>query len=105
LASSRDTSNGPDWKDVATSLAHYEDEWQATVELIMRPTLNHGQRDMQVVLTAAPIWAVNGEVPRSVLRSVLLSHSGLKTLEAAITYLLLSVDFALVEENWVKPNK
>jgi hypothetical protein len=93
LASSRDTSNGPDWKDIQSVLRDLEGDLDCRIEIQMRLVAHQGEKDIRVTVTAHPLFEVNGVQRHSVCLSATLDRPG-NGLGVAIIYrLLLALDY------------
>lgn len=92
LASSRDSSNGPDWTDVAAAILAVEDFHKVSIELVtMLPRPGH-KGLLEVRATAKMrIWEYGGRLP-SVSRSVLISSGNPTMVVATIFRLVYDLD-------------
>lgn len=54
MASSRDTSNGPDWRDVARAALEFSNLWQGVVTIHLRP---YGTQNAPKMTVVASLWA------------------------------------------------
>lgn len=99
LAASRDTSNGPDWKDCMVLIREIQESLDGRVELT---TVLSKRKDEDVLIwkaTAYPYLRVPQEARRSVSLSALIPTSS-PTLTAAVIFrLLLSLDYE-VSKAW-----
>jgi hypothetical protein len=88
LASSRVSSNGPDWTDVAAAILAVEDFHR--VSIVMEVMLPRPGRKglLEVKAKATKLLGQNGEARPSVSRSVLIS-GGDPTMVAATTFRLV----------------
>jgi len=95
LASSRDTSNGPDTVDVTRVLLAFEE--QNRVRIVLQMT-TEGAREWGSVSLQAQALTVepeSGGAPPLVLRSVTRRWEPRQKMEAAILQLLYALDFQL----------
>lgn len=95
LASSRGTSNGPDWKDLAEMLAAFEDINKVRIELCFARWTTEGNADLSVSCKA---WEQNAD--RRVARPLGFVNAQWnvgkwKTIEGLLTFLLYQLDFEL----------
>lgn len=99
MALSRDTSNGPDWKDCRVLIREMQDSMNARVELT---TVLSRRKEEDVLIwkaTAYPYLSVKQEARQSVSLSALIPTSS-PTLTAAVIFrLLLSLDYE-VSKSW-----
>lgn len=92
LASSRDTSNGPDWKDVTQALVNYERFWQCQITLSIHLDGSDGVRIMMLEARADPTNDTNSGLLHSVLVSASMRSLNAVTLSAAILNVLHKLD-------------
>lgn len=105
LASSRATSNGPDWRDLAEMIAAFEDQNSVRIEICFTRWTTGDMPDLSVVGKA---WA--READRRVAKplafqNVICRAEQLRTLEGLVTYLLYQLDFQLAEHEWNETDK
>lgn len=93
MASSRDSSNTPDWRDIASAMAAYEQQEACTLELTVVSAGSAEKPDMRLVLRSGLEVGEDGEVKPSVYASALCSKERFRTLESAILFLLYQLDF------------
>lgn len=62
MASSRDTRNGPDWRDVAASMEQMVGEYGEEIEIVLRPSIVKRQPSISVEVRAA-LRAYPGQDP------------------------------------------
>jgi hypothetical protein len=100
LASSRDTSNAPDWKDLASIIDSFQQTDNVLVAFTMGTTIIAGIPDLEIVC----VWNTRERVDAGLaaLGSQKLTCSGsrMKSLEAALLALLYRVDFQLALEEF-----
>jgi len=99
LASSRDTSNGPDWQDVAQAILNYQSFWQGRAELVLSAVAGPKTGDL-VIVARVLSGEVEGPAP-SIWASASVScrREGYKGLESAIMKALFDLDIALYRTN------
>jgi len=97
LASSRGTSNGADWRDVAGNLVAFEAINGVRLEIRVATTDYHGRADLSVEVVAHDRKVEIGAAPS--LGSVRLTCSAmrLKSLEGALIHALYLLDSQLAE--------
>jgi hypothetical protein len=92
LAASRETSNGPDWTDIASALSDIEEFHRVQLTLVVwlpRP----GRKGMlEARLTADKLTGESGERPHSVSRSVPIYGGDQMMVAATIFRLVYDVD-------------
>lgn len=93
MASSRDTSNGPDWKDIQTVLTELEGDLDCRIEVQMKLMAHKGEKNVRVTVTAFPFFVVNGVQRDSVCLSATLDRPGCGLGVAVIYRLLLALDY------------
>lgn len=93
MASSRDTSNGPDWKDIHTVLTELEGDLDCRIEVKMRIVAVMGEKQTRVEVTAFPLFDVRGGQKQSVSLSATLDRAGCSLGVAVIYRLLLALDY------------
>jgi hypothetical protein len=92
LAPSRDTLNGPDWKDVTSAANHFARDWGAFVGVVMRPS---GSDRHPVLTMVACVWGELRDVgvaPPLVSASVSMPGSGAGDMCAAALSALYELD-------------
>ena len=104
MATSRGTTNGPDWEDVAGMLAAFEEANHCRIEVTFSRWTTAEQPDLSVVAKA---W--NREDDRRVAKplgfvNVIWRAERLKTLEGLITFLLYQLDFQLASNEFASAN-
>lgn len=102
MASSRGTSNGVDWRDVATQWLAFEELNQVRLSLRMSAA---GVEDAPDILLAMEAHGRDSEVGgQASLVSVSVRASSLnaRTMEGALSYVLYQIDFLLAEREWVE---
>jgi len=95
LASSRDTSNGPDWKDVIQAIFNYQQFWDAHAEIVI--CAEGGGKTGDLVIVARALRGRECEAAPTTLASVSVScrREGYKGLESAIMKALFDLDVAI----------
>ena len=93
MASSRDTSNGPDWKDIQTVLTELEGDLDCRVEIQIKLLAHKGEKNVRVTVTAYPFFVVSGAQRNSVCLSAILDRPGCGLGVAVIYRLLLALDY------------
>lgn len=92
LASSRDTQNGPDWKDVARAAQEYAQQWQGVVTLSLRPYGTGKHSKMTVIAQLWPEVAAIGVVPPLASASVNLPGNAAGDTDVALLLALYELD-------------
>jgi hypothetical protein len=92
LASSRSTSAGADWRDVAGNLVAFEAINGVRLEIRISTADYHGRADLRVVVVAHPADGQTGEVTPSGSVSVTCSGTRLRTMEGALIHALYLMD-------------
>ncbi len=93
MASSRDTSNGPDWKDIQKVLTELEGDLDCRIEIKMGIVAVKGEKQTKVSVTAFPLFEVSGVQRQSVSLSATLDRPGCGLGVAIIYRLLLALDY------------
>lgn len=93
MASSRDTSNGPDWKDIQTVLTELEGDLDCRIAVEMRIVPVKGEKEVKVTVTAYPLFDVRMGAKSSVSLSATLDRPGCGLGVAIIYRLLLALDY------------
>lgn len=102
LASSRDSSNGPDWSDIQSTMQELEVEWCGRITMEFENSLVGGRKQLRATLMMHP-WNVNLlDQRKSVSLSLTLDRSGCGLGVAAIYRGLLALDYAISKEWAVK---
>lgn len=99
MASSRDTSNGPDWQDCQVVMREIQLAMDARVELTIRPSVGEEKPSMVVKATAYPYLSTLPAVRQSVSLSVRIPSSSAVMVAAATFRLLLALDYE-VSKAW-----
>ena len=76
LASSRDTQNGPDWKDIQSTLYELESDYECRIDLMTHIVRRRGEVELMVSAVAHPWVSVNGDLRRSVSLNATLDRPG-----------------------------
>lgn len=92
MASNRDTSNGPDWKDVAAAAYHFEEVWEARVEIVGKVSGATKQPTLYWTAVLIETDGKTGEVKRSDLASVSMLTRGGGDTNSALLLLLYELD-------------
>lgn len=95
MASSRSTSNGADWKDVAGNLIAFEAINNVRLEIRVASADYHGRADLAVAVMAHERNAVIGDQPSLASVNVTCSGTRLKSLEGALIHALYLLDAQL----------
>lgn len=105
MASSRDTSNGVDWKDLADILLRFEKENSVEVLVTITTEVKNNKQDLR--LTLQPYDTKGEEVAPMpwAFVSATCSSTNRKTLEAALLALLYQLDFKLARNEFGTPKK
>jgi hypothetical protein len=100
LAASRDTSNSPDWKDLASILDSFQVQENVALTITLNVEVFSGVPDMWVTLVCTHQAGVGVEpVPSGYVR-LRLSHTNRKTLDAALLAALYQLDFQLAAREY-----
>jgi len=99
LASSRDTSNGPDWLDCRVLMREMGTALDARVELGIRHVSREGVESLVVRATAHPYFVVGQAQRQSVFLSATIPGSSAQMGTAVIFRLLLALDYE-VSKAW-----
>jgi len=103
LASSRATSAGADWRDVAGNLVAFEAINGVRLEIRVSTGDHHGRADLVVAVLAHERKAEIGDQPPLASVSVTCSGTRLRSLEGALIHALYQLDaqiaLATLEEN------
>lgn len=100
LASSRGTSNGPDWKDVHQTLLNYELLYGTKIHLCLHSAGLDGVEYLVLEAKTEPYLSTNGEVSRSVCVNATMRSLNVKTLSAAFMNLLFRLDRAVEQAHY-----
>lgn len=95
MASSRDTSNSPDWRDLASIIDSFEKQDQVTVTITLSVEVLEGVPEMFVELNTGISLTADAELAPSGCVRLKCSATNRKTLEAAILAGLYQLDFQL----------
>jgi hypothetical protein len=95
LASSRDSSSGADWKDVAGNIVAFEAINDVQLEIRVGSTTHRGKADLQVAVIAHSREISIGEAPSLASASVTCSGTRLKSLEGVLIHALYLLDAQL----------
>jgi hypothetical protein len=98
LAVSRDTSNGPDWKDIALALMEFQESNRLDLELKLMVAGSKLKPDLVVELTTPLTLDHEVEVKRSVCVRLRIGRLNVRTLEAAIMSSMYALDAELAEQ-------
>lgn len=95
MASSRNSSNSPDWKDVATAIHSFQESESVSVAVTL--TATEGRKGIVMCVTAVATLAdaKYGEAKKLASASVTCSDTNLRSLEGAILHCLYALDFQL----------
>jgi len=95
LASSRDSSNTPDWKDLAEILNSFQNQNKLTVEVTILPVVTGTTCDLSLSLRWGDVGAGREDWPHQNLLRATCLGTNRKGLESAILALLYQLDFKL----------
>lgn len=95
MASSRDTSVGPDWRDLEEAIRTFETQDNVKVHIAMETTITGKTPDLRLTLSATRSGTVPAEPVNLGFVSVTCLGTSRKSLEAAILALLYQLDFKL----------
>jgi hypothetical protein len=95
LASSRDTRNGPDWRDVAQAILNYQGFWCARCEIVV--TAEHGTKTGDLIVTARALKDSDTAPGPVVLASASVSarSQNYVSLESVVMKALFDCDVAM----------
>lgn len=100
MATSRGTTNGPDWADVAGMLAAFEDQNKCRIDVTFSRWTTADQPDISVVAKAWEREADRRVAKPLAFTNVIWRAERLKTLEGLIFFLLYQLDFQLAENEF-----
>lgn len=92
MASNRDTSNGPDWKDVARAMEAWAEDWNSHVVITVEQVTRKSQPILRLIAKAPCRYDENGEVVLWVSVSVDMHTTRATGFEAALLLLLYDLD-------------
>lgn len=92
MASNRDTSNGPDWKDVARGMEAWREDWLSNPTITLEVTTRKSQPSLCLTAKAPCKYDANGEAVLWVSVSVDMHTTRAMGLEAALLLLLYDLD-------------
>lgn len=95
MASSRGTSNGPDWQDVHQALMNQELFYGQKITLCLHSVTSQGVGYLVLEARTEPEVSTSGVVKRSVCVNATMRSLNVKTLSAAFTNLLYQLDRAV----------
>lgn len=102
LASNRDTSNGPDVRDVTAIMLAFEHINSCRLELRMGIAKDAKHLSMRFELTAWPLTPESGEVSPLASAKSLTGYKDRRTVEVVITQLMYSLDAQMAEEEFAR---
>lgn len=105
MAVSRNSSNGPDWKDIAGMLVAFQSLNTCSISIEMRAEPTGNGPDLFVRAMAWEKSADRRVVKPLASVSVQWSREQFRTLEGLATYLLYQLDFQLASHEWENVNK
>lgn len=100
MAVSRGSSNGPEWEDVAAMMSAFEAQNNCHIEVTASLEGTNGATDLNF---SAKAWERNADrraVKHLAYANVKCRAERLRTVGAALTYLLYRLDFAIAENAW-----
>lgn len=100
MASSRGTSNGPDWQDIAEMIAAFEDQNRVSIEISLSRWTTGDMPDLSVVGKAWERDADRRVAKPLAFQNVRCRAERVRSLEGVVTYLLYQLDFLLAEHEW-----
>jgi hypothetical protein len=100
LGSSRGTSNGPDWQDIAEMIAAFEEQNHVSIELSLSRWKTGDMPDLSVVGKAWEKGADRRVAKPLAFKNVICRAERVRTLEGVVTFLLYQMDFLLAEHEW-----
>lgn len=93
MASSRGTSNGPDWKDIASALFAFEYQEKCQVRISIEAAGTPEEPDLSIQAIAVQVEKSGLEVSTLASANVTCSATCLVSLEAQLFRLLYALDF------------
>lgn len=99
LALSRDSSNGPDWKDIASALIEIQESWGVTCTVRVNAVGRGKFAKLMLSAQALIPEAENGGVNLSGSASVILSAGGAGAMEQALFRLVHELDADLYRKD------
>jgi hypothetical protein len=100
LAASRDTSNTPDWRDLASIFDSFEKQERVTLTCTLTVEVFNGVPDFWVTLGTDMSLDAGAELVPSGYVRLRLSHTNRKTLDAALLAALYQLDFQLAAKEY-----
>jgi hypothetical protein len=100
LGSSRGTSNGPDWQDIAEMIAAFEEQNHVSIEVSLSRWTTGDMPDLSVVGKAWEKGADRRVAKPLAFKNVICRAERVRTLEGVVTFLLYQMDFLLAEHEW-----
>ena len=95
MASSRDSSNSPDWKDIAEAIHSFQMSEELVVTLHLHAEQGKKGVELCVTAMASALDQSSTALPPLVSASAKCSTIGLKSLEGALLHVLYALDFQL----------
>lgn len=102
MASSRGTSNGVDWKDIALAVVAFEEQCRCRFILTMRSCPDATEPDLWWEAKAVGIEGASVVPVLLASAQCRCGQEQYRTMEAAILFLLYQLDFQLGEREWAK---
>lgn len=100
MATSRGTSNGPDWADLASMIEAFEKQNRVSIDICFGSAKTMEMPDIEARAAAwEPGTDRRGAKPLA-LKSVKWRAERFRTMEGLLTYLLYQLDFLLAEHEW-----
>lgn len=100
MAASRDTSNTPDWKDLASIFDSFEKQERVTLTCTLNVEVFNGVPDFWVTLGTGMSLDADAELAPSAYVRLRLSSTNRKTLDAALLAALYQLDFQLAAREY-----
>lgn len=99
MASSRGTSNGPDWKDVSYTLDALEEQWQKPVEILIYHSGTPRKPELQLVARLLDMSDPNVGVQHWVSHRRSLRGGDDGDMPAALLVLLYGLDYEATKKH------
>jgi hypothetical protein len=93
LALRRDTSNGPDWKDVSRTMDALEEEWGKPVEILIYHSGTARQAELQLVARLMDLQSESGGVQHWASKRQSMRSGDAGDIPAALLSLLYGLDY------------
>lgn len=102
MAASRDTSNGPGWRDVASALQSFEAMNKVHLEIRMGVAEYRNAPDLTMEILAHQDKEKIGVAACLASANASAGSQGFRTIEALTLFLLYQIDFVLARDEFAK---